>query len=338
MSNNNTKQSNIPNDSRNQELSPTVNKRVRKFTYWIKYAGIVNGAMGILTRRQCIPTHITKKSLTLKLNTPDYLISPLNKLAKYEDNKLRKHFNASCIKHSLKKTMTGWDKNALLRNFRKKRSQANRIKHIMNKSIVNNKIKHNCNGTVYCGHSSFKNNSTSSVKLNEELITGVPIPEKYKQPIITSYMHSRKLCKVQKIRPVHKNITESLQVIGKILEMKTKRVKLFSQLLFTNRKLKEKLQNHLWVPSPDHLNEGDFNHNKLVGRGFIKRSQLNRRNHIKGIEALRIHSQLEAEHGFFSNKAIPIHNKSHITMNPKSEQCAEYELLCKELNISIYNK
>lgn len=388
----------IGRDTRNGALNRTVNGTDKKFVYWIKYAGIVDGAMGILTRKQYMdrPIEISGSS-NKKLNLIQYnpletsqveatkdktkllsnmrkiplgnisLIIPCNSLQKntYSNNKsISEHKATECKSpkniytgtsiswNQMRKTSCTWDRlkkthyfgkettknkrefsmNMNHRNFTSKDMALNELIRInstesdnldyLNKSLINattNDI------SLY---------QSNEQELSSEQITGVPNPDKYNSHIITNYMHPKKLCKTQK--PQCSKHSTCPEIIGKNILKGPKRVKFHSQLVFTNRRLKERLESHLWIPLPANLNDNDPHSLLTFKRNLIKRRVINSPNKRVNIcnspKQIKLKLSINTNNGLKKNKQIAEGN-----LNYKNEENSDEELLCNGFNLSEYN-
>ena len=254
----------VPKISLMNNLNANNTSSNKQLTYWIKYAGIVDGTMGILTRKESVMRTIEtkkRKRNSLKIILSKKIIE--RKKIKQEDIKEY----VSIKKHSLVKVPLALKLNLVGDNLKqvellnrtisyntkqllpslsssKRHTSIKKInsedKHLPNNYNFSTK-KYRQENMMNAWHKGFRN---ANYNPPYEQVTGFPNPNRYKGHITTNYMHSKKLRKIQK--PLRSS--SGIMNANNNLLIKTAKAKLFSELVFTNRRLQKKLRTHLWVP------------------------------------------------------------------------------------------
>ena len=223
----------------NSCLDPTHSLTLKKFTYWVKYAGIVDGNMGILTRKRCIfhseilPTKRHNfNDENIKTNK-DPILNPI------EEQKISNGRTTKLIKVKLPFDLNKISKHRLNKS-------RNCINEYSKKRISNGRtvISYYSNTHYRSFYTTKKLLPLNSSKINtSERLLGIPNPNKYDVHMITNSMRSKKLHGIHRLK-FKRNID---QIISQEPTIRITRLKSSLNSMFSNEKLRERLKNYLLV-------------------------------------------------------------------------------------------
>ena len=352
-----------------------------KFSYWVKYAGIVDGVMGILTRKEYADSLITPNSHSRKLTMfcvnkfeDNMKIISQNKnynLAHQSKQKLSLGHNTRNVKQTFRTTVSPLKMGFIcpkfpeieakttskspiiykLPNYKTATKKSNRSPFVLNnrnQTVYKNTSKYFSGHIKNARNSHFLSNNSSKnqiQKINEsEQITGIPNPCRYNAYIVNNRIHSKKFCSIHRNKsPIRENKTVSdidQEVITIYKKPKCHKLKLISELIFNNAKIKTDLKSTMFLPLKNNplslykMKQWDLVRKKIVEKDSYKSclTSNNTKSHIEHFVQIKVPIVKFSQ----NKKELPSGNIEDYKNNSSNEESNE-EIHCKDLRLSDYD-